>query len=87
MDADGKLDVIFSDSLGVVRALKGTNGLLLWSYATNHVIESGPMVADLNGDGHKQIIVVTDCDKALINCPGRADSGALFVLRPIPPPP
>src|SRR5689334_5598665 len=79
VDGDGKPDVVFSDNLGVVRALKGTTGHLLWEYATNHYIESGPMVADLNGDGQQQIIVVTDCDKALGGCPGRTDSGALFV--------
>jgi hypothetical protein len=79
-DGDGKLDVIFTDNLGVVRALKGTNGQLLWEYPTHHYIESGPMLADLYGDGKQEIIVVTDCDKALANCPGRTDSGALYVF-------
>lgn len=79
-DNDGKLDVIFTDALGVVRALKGTTGHELWAYPTNHAIESGPMVADLDGDGKQEIIVVTDCDKALDNCPGRSDNGALYVF-------
>jgi hypothetical protein len=79
-DGDGLLDVVFSDGLGVVRALKGSTGQVLWAHATNHAIESGPMVADLEGDGKQEIIVVTDCNKALDGCPGRTDDGALYVF-------
>jgi len=85
VDHDGKLDVVFSDNLGVVRALKGTNGQLLWRYDTRHYIESGPMVADLNGDGQQEVIVATGCDLTVVGCPAfRTDSGAVFVLAAQP---
>src|SRR5579859_902717 len=81
VDHDGKPDVVFSDNLGVVRALKGTTGQLLWEFNTNHYIESGPMVADLNGDGQQEVVVVTSCNKALVGCPlTNTVDGALFVL-------
>ncbi len=82
-DGDGKLDVLFTSKGGMVRALKGTNGNLIWEYNTTFFIEAGPMIADLDGDGTQEVIVPTGCkdlsypDPA--NCPAK-----LFVLHANP---
>ena len=62
---DGKPDVIFTDKQGVLRVLTGANGQLLWSYPTNHYIESGSAVADLNGDGVLDLVLPMGCYGAL----------------------
>ncbi len=80
-DGDGKLDVIFTSGDGIVRALKGTNGQLLWQYDTGRITEAGPMVADLDGNGSQQAIIVTAC-KAEIYCPD-ADKQARLIVLPI----
>lgn len=82
-DEDGRPDVVFTTSDGVVRAIKGNStgtGVLLWSWATGRLIESGPTVADLDGDSIPEVIVPADC----ISTPARtcADAtGALYAFR------
>ncbi len=78
-DGDGKLDVIFTSGDGYVRALKGTNGHLLWQYDTGRITEAGPMLADLNGDGSRQAIIVTACQDGTY-CPDPDKKARLIVL-------
>ncbi|MFN8380093.1 MAG: PQQ-binding-like beta-propeller repeat protein [Anaerolineae bacterium] len=74
-DGDGLPDVLFSARDGYVRAVKGTDGSLIWQYQTGRIMESGPMVDDLDGDGTLEVVQVTDCP--MDNCNG---SGSLIVL-------
>jgi len=80
-DGDGKLDVIFTAGDGIVRALKGTNGHLLWQYDTGRITEAGPMLADLEGNGSQQAIIVTACQDGTY-CPD-ADKEARLIVLPI----
>ncbi len=81
-DGDGKPDVIFTSKDGHIRALKGTDGALLWDFNSGYFIEAGPMIADLDGNGSPEVIVSTGCTPAP-GCAGAQDvsSGALFVLE------
>ncbi len=78
-DGDGKLDVIFTSGDGYVRALKGTNGQLIWQYNTGRITEAGPMLADLDGNGSQQAIIVTACQNGTY-CPNPTDEAHLIVL-------
>ncbi|MCI0396631.1 MAG: PQQ-binding-like beta-propeller repeat protein [Chloroflexi bacterium] len=80
-DADGDTlpDVLFTSKDGYVRALKGSTGQLIWEYQSNRFIEAGPMVADLEGDGLQEVIVVTDCQLG-VGCPGSTNGGSLLVF-------
>jgi outer membrane protein assembly factor BamB len=78
-DGDGKLDVIFTSGDGYVRALKGTNGQLIWQYNTGRITEAGPMLADLDGNGSQQAIIVTACQNGTY-CPNPTDEALLIVL-------
>lgn len=78
-DGDGLLDVLFTSKDGWVRALKGTNGSVIWQYQTDHFIEAGPVIADLDGDRHLEVVVVTDCQLGN-GCPGAVNGGALYVF-------
>ncbi|MBI2570910.1 MAG: PQQ-binding-like beta-propeller repeat protein [Candidatus Schekmanbacteria bacterium] len=85
-DGDGLLDVLFCAKDGWVRALDGQTGAVVWEYQTNHFIEAGPMIADLEGDGSQEVVVVTDCVLGP-GCPGATGSGALFVFAARAPEP
>lgn len=84
-DGDGLVDVLFSSKDGLIRALKGTNGQLIWQYDTGHFIESGPMISDLDGDGKLEAVVVTDCNLDTPDCPGATSGGSLYVFAVTPP--
>jgi outer membrane protein assembly factor BamB len=81
-DGDGLLDVIFSARDGFVRAVKGSTGELIWQYQTNRVMEAGPMVGDLDGDGSLEVIQLTDCP--IGDCPPPPGSGMLLVFAADP---
>ncbi len=78
-DGDGLLDVIFVSRDGFVRALSGLTGQIIWQFDTGRLMESGPVVADLNGDGNLEAIVVTDCN-GFVYCPEQGNQAYLFVL-------
>lgn len=82
-DGDGLLDVLFSSKDGFVRALKGTTGEVIWEYDTDHFIEAGPMIGDLDGDGALEVIVPTDCAPGP-ECVGQIANGALYVFAANP---
>lgn len=77
-DGDGALDVLFSARDGYLRALRGLDGAPIWEFDTDRIMEAGPMIADLDGDGTQEVIQVTDCP--LPDCPS---GGAVFVLPAI----
>lgn len=77
-DGDGALDVLFSARDGYLRALRGADGAPIWEFDTGRIMEAGPMIADLDGDGTQEVVQATDC--LLPDCPS---GGALFVLPAI----
>jgi outer membrane protein assembly factor BamB len=79
-DGDGLPDVIFTSRDGYVRALKGTDGSLIWQFNMGQITEAGPMLGDLDADGIPEVIVATDCAKGLVNCPDEGSQAALYVL-------
>lgn len=78
-DGDSLPDVIFTARDGFVRALKGTDGSLIWSFNMGGITEAGPMLSDLNGDGIPEVIVVTDCRSGSVECSSDGQA-ALYVL-------
>jgi len=79
VDGDGLPDVIFTARDKTVRALKGTDGSLLWSFNMGSITEAGPMLSDLNGDGTPEVIVVTDCKSGSVRCSSDGPA-TLYVL-------
>lgn len=57
VDGDGIIEVIFGANDGGVRALKGTDGTLKWTYWTFGSVYSSPAVGDVDNDGALEIIV------------------------------
>jgi len=80
-DGDGLPDVIFTARDGYVRALKGTDGRLIWKFNMVSITEAGPMLSDLNGDGIPEVIVVTDCRSGMVAC--SSDGQAALVVLPL----
>ena len=83
-DGDGLLDVFFSTKDGFVRVLKGTTGQIIWEFDTDHFIEAGPMISDLDADGKQEVIVTTDCKPAPDCVPQGVQGGALYVFAANP---
>lgn len=58
------MDVIFGDSKGFVRALRGSNGSLIWDinlaahYGKEYDIDHAPIIADFDGDDTLDLFVV-----------------------------
>ncbi|MBI3158374.1 MAG: VCBS repeat-containing protein [Chloroflexi bacterium] len=78
-DGDGRLDVIFTARDGLVRALRGTDGELIWQFDTQRRMESGPMLGDLDGDGQPEVLIVTDCREG-VECPDQGSLAYLYIL-------
>jgi outer membrane protein assembly factor BamB len=78
-DGDGVLDVIFTARDGLVRALRGADGELIWQFDTRRRMESGPMLGDLDGDGRPEVLIVTDCREG-VECPEEEDMAFLYIL-------
>ena len=64
IDGDGTLDVVFGSEDGILRALKGSNGQVLWTvdleahYGLVFEIDHAPVIADLNNDGLLDVFVI-----------------------------
>jgi outer membrane protein assembly factor BamB len=78
-NGDGSPDVVFSARDGFVRAVDGRDGTLIWQYDTGRIMEAGPMVGDLDGNGTMEVVQVTDC--VMDGCP---PSGELLVFAADP---
>ena len=78
-DGDGKLDVIFTGRDSMVRALKGTDGSVVWEFFTDRITEAGPAFSDLDGNGTQEVIIVTDC-RSGVECPDEGDEAMVYVL-------
>ena len=64
IDGEGTLDVIFGSEDGILRALKGSNGQVLWTcdleahYGMVFEMDHAPVIADLNNDGRLDVFVI-----------------------------
>ena len=64
VDGDGILDVVFGSEDGVLRALKGSTGQVLWTcdleahYGNVYEVDHAPVIADLNNDGQLEVFIV-----------------------------
>jgi outer membrane protein assembly factor BamB len=64
IDGEGTLDVVFGSEDGILRALKGSNGEVLWTcdleahYGMVFEIDHAPVIADLNNDGRLDVFVI-----------------------------
>lgn len=64
IDGDGILDVVFGSEDGILRALKGSNGQVIWTcdlqahYGMVFEMDHAPVIADLNNDGRLDVFVI-----------------------------
>jgi outer membrane protein assembly factor BamB len=64
IDGDGILDVVFGSEDGILRALKGNNGQVIWiidleaHYGNVFEIDHAPVIADLDNDGCLDVFVI-----------------------------
>jgi len=64
IDNDGILDVVFGSEDGILRALKGSNGQVIWTcdleahYGMVFEMDHAPVIADLNNDGRLDVFVI-----------------------------
>ena len=64
IDGDGTLDVAFGCDDGILRAVRGDSGQLLWQYdlgshyGNTFEMDNGPVIADFDGDGKLDIFIV-----------------------------
>jgi outer membrane protein assembly factor BamB len=59
IDGDGKLEIVFSTYFNdeTVYALNSEDGSLLWKYKTGGCNDAAPLIADVDGDGSKEVIL------------------------------
>ncbi len=65
INGDGELDVVYGDSSGILEALEGSTGSVIWTFnaAADYGqplfdIDHGPVIADLDGNGELDIFFV-----------------------------
>jgi outer membrane protein assembly factor BamB len=64
IDGDGTLDVVFGSEDGILRALNGSNGQVIWTcdlqahYGMVFEMDHAPVIADLNNDGRLDVFVI-----------------------------
>jgi outer membrane protein assembly factor BamB len=57
---DGIPEVVVGSTNNRVYALRGDNGVLVWSYLTLGPIYSSPAIGDINNDGFPDVVVGSD---------------------------
>jgi CheY-like chemotaxis protein len=73
-DGDGSAEVVYSDEW-YLRIYRGTTGEVLWQTCnTTGTLRELPVVADVDSDGHADIVVVSN-DYSSITCEGTQQSG------------
>jgi len=73
-DGDGSAEVIYSDEINL-RVYTGSDGTVLWSTCnTTGTLVEYPLVADVDGDGHADIVAVSN-DYSGITCEGTKQTG------------
>ncbi len=60
LDGDGTLETIVGDYSGMVLALRGMDGTVLWNYTDTAVQPLYPAVVDVNRDGEPEIIYLEE---------------------------
>ena len=64
IDGDDHLDVVFGSDDGVLRALRGRNGQVIWTedleahYGQTFQMDHAPVIADFDGDGRLDVFIV-----------------------------
>ena len=64
IDGDGILDVVFGSYDGILRALKGDDGQIIWTYDLKahygnvFEMDHAPVIADFNNDGKLDVFIV-----------------------------
>ncbi|TAK58352.1 MAG: hypothetical protein EPO24_08515 [Bacteroidetes bacterium] len=77
-DDEPNPDIVLSAKRGVIRAISGISGAVIWEYTSNRFTEAGPMIADLDRDGVSEIIIVMGLP---INTGCTPDGPALIILK------
>lgn len=84
-DGDGKLDLLFGASDRKFRVLNGQTGKEIWTFdatVKGHIyemIDSGPIVADFDGDGALKVFFV--CGKGTSDKTRKENFGRAYVVR------
>ena len=64
IDGDSVLDVVFGSDDGILRALRGTDGAVIWTldleahYGQTYEMDHAPVIADLDGDGKLDVFII-----------------------------
>ncbi len=59
LDSDGRREVVIGSNNGTLAILNGSDGTVRWTESTGAAIRGSPVLADLNGDGQMDLLVVS----------------------------
>lgn len=84
VDGDDTLDIVFGCDDGILRALRGSNGTVVWTYnLENHYgntfeMDHAPVIADFDDDGLLDVFIVGGYGTS---SPSSANHGRAYALR------
>jgi outer membrane protein assembly factor BamB len=59
LDGDGKPELVIGDYSGKLHVVNAEDGTYSWSYQADYYIGAPPIIGDINGNGHCEIILVS----------------------------
>ena len=60
LDGDGLADAVFGSEDGVLYAVSGIDGRVLWRFEVGDRVNSSPALADIDGDGALDVVSAGD---------------------------